>query len=234
MAVAVSSRLEFERLCQRRAFIDEASLRRHCVEFVQATTSLISTPEYNHVDLPSSNMRLDVVARAKESAPLAMALEAKWLDPEKGVRQWSFEIGKDILRLERISTETNQQTERALVVAGISRTVNSKLIDGEINVPGSREAILPHILQPKAKGFDFPYKQKKIFIRECEAKLRKFFYDRAKAVSNQLPVSYQVSLAGHHLAGPTRDSIEMYIWIIRRSRNRSLFNPSTTWQSDGV
>ena len=233
MAVAVSSRLEFERLCQRRAFIDEASLRRHCVEFVQATTSLIPTPEHNHDDLPG-NERLDVIARAREGSPLTLALEAKWIKSEGGVRGWSSEITKDILRLERISKNTNQQTERVLVIAGISRTVNSKLIDGQINVGGGREAVLPHILQPKVKDTDFPYNQQRMPIRDCDAKLRKFFYERAKAVSNQLPVSYQVSLAGHHLAGPTQDSIEMYVWVIRRSRKRSLFDPNTTWQLDGA
>lgn len=233
MAISVSSRLEFERLCQRRAFIDEASLVRHCVEFIQATTSLALTPEHNHIDLPN-NKRLDVIAQAREGSPLTLALEAKWLKPEGGVRGWSSEIAEDILRLERISEDTNQQTERALVVAGISRTVNSKLIAGQINVGGGREVILPHILQPKVENIDFPYNQRRMPIRDCDAKLKKFFCARAKAVSDQLPVSYQVSLAGHHLAGPTQDSIEMYVWIIRRSRNRSLFDPNTTWQLDGV
>lgn len=104
MAISVSSRLEFERLCLRRAFIDEASLVRYCVEFIQATTSLLLTPEHNHDDLPG-NKRLDVVARVREQSPLALALEAKWLRSDGGSRNWSFEIAEDVLRLERISEE---------------------------------------------------------------------------------------------------------------------------------
>ena len=225
MTVAVSGLLEFERLCNRRNFIDESGFVRACVEFIQATTTLHLTPEYNHNDLPG-NKRLDIVGRSKREGKLALAVEAKWIRPRGGSRYWIGEATEAALRLERINEEANAHTERALLIGGISQTIQARLIDQQINIGGGRRIVFPHILQPQ-KGDDvsFPYNQTKIDVRDCESDFNSFFTGQAENVGGRLPVSYQTALAGHHKSGEKQNSIEMYAWVIRRSRNRSDFQP---------
>lgn len=226
MTTAVSGQLEFERLCKRRNFIDESGFVRACVEFIQATTTLQLTPEYNHDDLPG-NKRLDIVGRSKDEGKLALAVEAKWVRPRGGSRRWIGEAAEAALRLEKISKETNAHTDRALLIGGISQTIQARLISQKINIGGGRRVVFPHILQPeKESEGDFPYNQDKIEVRECDYDFDSFFSDQASNVGGKLPVSYQSALAGRHKSGPKVNSVEMYAWLIRRSRNRSDFKPS--------
>lgn len=224
MTIAVAGLLEFERLCERRTFIDESEFRRSCVEFIQATTTLELTPEYDHGDLPGRK-RLDLVGRKKRGGTLALAVEAKWIKSGGGTRSWLIEVAEAALRLERISDETNQHTERALLVGGISQTVEAKLINREVNVGGGRRKAFRHFLQTLGEGDTFPYNQRKIEVRDSEDDFSKFFLGNVDKVGGTLPVSYQSSLADHHKAGPKINSIEVYAWVIRRSRNRSDYSP---------
>jgi hypothetical protein len=226
LASAAACLLEYERLCDRRSFIEESSLVRASAEFIQSTTQLLLTPEYNHPDL-LGNKRLDLLGRTREEAPASFVLEAKWIKADGGTRQWAKEIGEDILRLENIERDVNAQTDRAIVVGGIKRSLYPSLIDVRVN-PGagmSRVEILPHLLQPRdVKSSAFPYAQEKKPIRDCEDGARKFWCALAVSLGRELPVSYQCSLAGWHSSGSSQDAVEVFVWLVRRSRNRSTFD----------
>jgi len=90
---------------------------------------------------------------------------------------------------------------------------------------GRNKGILPHILQARDHdNAEYPYEQARIAVRDCDTGARKFWKARAEDINNNLPVSYQCALAGRHRASQIQDSVEVYVWLIRRSRNRSTFD----------
>lgn len=230
LATATACLLEYERLCDRRTFIDEASLVRAAAEFVQATTQLLLTPEHNHPDLPG-NKRLDLLGRTRRDTPAVFVAEAKWIKSGGGTRQWANEIVEDILRLEGLEQDVAAYTERAIIVGGIRRSLKAQFLEVKVRAGNGnpRLQILPHILQPRdSKDNDYPYDQIRIAVRDCEQSARKFWKSRSECIGQPLPVSYQCSLAGRHRANPTsQDSVEVYVWLVRRSRNRATFNAVT-------
>lgn len=228
LARAVANRLEFERLTHRAFFIDEASVRRTAVEFLQGISSLDLVPEYGHEDL-GDGFHLDVVGRTKGAASLSFALEAKWMKSGGGTREWHREIVKDALRLESLEDEMAPATDRALLVAGVHQTIEAQLIARGVRAGGTLMKVLPHLLQEEDTALTLPQPQSRIPVRETHADLRKLFTGLAAAVGGELPVSYQVSLAGHHLSGPTMNSVEAYVWLVRRSRKRRTFDPTAAW-----
>lgn len=125
LAVASACLLENERLCNRKTFIDEASLVRVGAEFIQASTQLVLDPEHNHPDLPG-NQRFDLLGRSERANPARFLAEAKWVRSGGGSRNWPAEVTKDIFRLESVITDVTPQTERALIIGGIRRSVEAK------------------------------------------------------------------------------------------------------------
>lgn len=225
LAVASANLLEYERLCERRIFIDEASLVRASAEFIQSTTQLLLTPEHNHPDL-EGNKRLDLVGRTRIGTPVFVA-EAKWIKSGGGTRHWANEIIADILRLERLEQDVSVKTDRAIIVGGIGRSLRSNFLDVRVRTGNGQPTIhiLPHILQPQEHhNKEFPCAQSQITIRGCDTRARHFWKTQGSNSNGTLLVSYQCVLAGFHKAGPSQDSVEVYVWLIRRSRNRAVFN----------
>jgi len=232
LAISTSCLLEHERICNRRTFIDEASLVRASAEFVQSTTQLLLHPEYNHPDLPG-NQRLDLLAQSRDNAPATFIAEAKWIRARGGNRPWVSEIVSDILRLEAIQQQTANYTDRALIVGGIHRSLKAKLIEYPVRSGGGNPKIpiFGHVLEPlDPTSLAFPYNQNRKPIRDCDLRARQFWCAREEEIGRNLPVSYQCTLVGWHKAGPTQDSVEVYVWLIRRSKNRSDFNARTHFQ----
>ncbi len=226
LAIGTSCLLEYERLCDRRAFIDEASLVRASAEYIQSTTQLILSPEHNHPDLPGTR-RLDLLGRRRPNTPAVFLLEAKWIKSDGGTRQWAREVADDILRLEQLEQDVSTSTDRALIIGGIRRSLKALFLEVEVRAGGGRPRvqILPHILQPRdSQNASFPYDQERIPIRDCQEGARKFWADRSAQIGQNLPISYQCTLAGYHRGGVTQDSVEVYVWLIRRSRNRNTFD----------
>ena len=226
LASATACLLEYERLCERRAFIDEASLVRAAAEFIQSTTQLILAPEHNHPDLPG-NKRLDLLGRTRPDTPAAFVLEAKWIKSDGGTRQWAKEVAEDILRLENLEDDVSASTDRALVIGGIRRSLKALFLEVQVRAGNGAPKIqaLPTILQPRdPSDKSYPYEQTRIPVRDCDDGACKFWKGMASVMGADIPVSYQCSLAGRHRSGPTQDAVEVYVWLIRRSRNRSTFN----------
>jgi hypothetical protein len=221
LAIAVSCRLEFERLCERTKLLSEELLVRTCVEFVQAKTAYVIVPEFNHPNLPG-DQRLDCTGRAPNHNHFAFVLEAKWLKSEGGTRDWVKEVTHDILRLESLVQEINSATERILVVMGHQTKIQG-FVDKTVQTGQGNVQILPHILQARQQNAVLPQNQARVPVRECNNQIRPFWRRMANQLHLALPVSYQVALVGHHVAGPTQDGVEGYVWRIRRSRKRSNF-----------
>ena len=142
------------------------------------------------------------------------------------------EIAEDILRLEGLADDVEAYTDRAWIIGGRKRSLEAKFLSVEVQAGNGapRIQILPHILQAKDPNNDaYPYEQSRIAVRDCELGVRKFWKARAADVGGEIPVSYQCTLAGHHRASHTQDSVEVCVWLIRRSRNRSTFDAAATF-----
>lgn len=226
LASGAACLLEYERLCDRKTFIEEASLVRASAEFIQSTTQLLLAPEYNHPDLPGKK-RLDLLGRTRPGVPASFVLEAKWIKSDGGTRQWAKEVAEDILRLESLEQDVSAATDRAIIIGGIHRSLKALFLEVEVRAGNGapRLQILSHLLQPHdPQKNSYPYEQVRIPVRDCDPGAQKFWKGRAEAISHEIPVSYQCSLAGRHRAGVTQDSVEVYVWLIRRSRNRKTFD----------
>ena len=144
-----------------------------------------------------------------------------------GVRQWANEIAEDILRLEGLEQDVAGYTDRALIIGGIRRSLKGQFLNVEVRAGNGnpRIRILPHILQDRElDNSSYPYEQERIAVRDCDPSVRKFWTARAEDIGGELPVSYQCTLAGRHRASQTQDSVEIYVWLVRRSRNRAAFD----------
>lgn len=152
LASGAACLLEYERLSDRRAFIEEASLVRASAEFIDSTTQLILTPEHNHPDLPGGK-RLDLLGRTRPDTPASFVLEAKWIKSGGGTRQWARVVAEDILRLESLETDASAASDRAVVIGGIRRSLKALFLDVEVRAGNGapRLQILPHLLQPRDK-----------------------------------------------------------------------------------
>lgn len=233
MAIAAACTLENERLCERKEFLDEASLVRACAAFIQSTTQLLLAPEYNHPDLVG-NRRLDLLGRSAPGKPATFVAEAKWVRPSGGARQWADEVAEDIMRLEKLTQETDTNTDRALIVGGIKRSLRAKFLDVTARAGNGnpRICVYSHVLQTyDREQRKFPYTQERICVRECDAGMRRFWKARGQKFNQSLPVSYQCALAGRHRSSRYQDAVEVRVWLIRRSRNRSTFNVNQVFSS---
>lgn len=229
LAIAIGSRIAFEQMCRRERLIDEAMIKRTAAESLQAMTQLDIEAEYNHRDLPGSK-RLDLIGRTRPDVPLSLVAELKWVKAGGGVRDWLVELAEAALRLEILLNETTSAaTERLLVICGISQTIESQLLGRERNVGKGRIKALEHIVPVLHTDATPPTNQEKIAIRGCNTGMQKFWSDLAKRFAGQLPISYQASLAAHYRVDDRPQSIRVFVWLVRRSRNRSTFDPAGTW-----
>lgn len=229
LAIAVGSRIAFEQMCRRERLIDEAMIKRTAAESLQAMTQLDIEAEYNHGDLPGSK-RLDLIGRTRPDVPLSLVAELKWVKAGGGVRDWLVELAEAALRLEILLKETTSTaTERLLAICGISQTIESQLLDRERNVGKGRIKAMEHILPVPKSGVTVPTNQERIAIKDCNAGMRKLWLDLAKKFGGRLPISYQASLVSHYRVDNRPQSIRVFVWLIRRSRNRSTFDPAGTW-----
>lgn len=225
MVRAVACRVEFEFACGRGKLVDEAGVKLYAAESLQAISGREIDVELNHPDLPGSK-RLDVVVKRPRSATLDAAVELKWVRQSgNSTRQWAEEVGKDVLRLERLQVNCSSSTERVAVVVGIRDEVASKLKNRTKNTGngGTRVRIYTSFLQGHSNNA-VPTQGTVVRVRDCESIMRAFFKAGAEGFATSAPVSYRVQLIAHHSAGSDGTSAEAYAWRVSRVQNRGTFD----------
>ena len=179
-------------------------------------------PEYNHPDL-KGNKRLDVVGFGPQQKKIDFACEAKWIKDTNGTRDIHGEVADDIFRLECLRTGMAQQTERALIVGGISEPVAREFYGKRKQLGAGAmtpwiDAILPttcgtspSVIQVQAANPTF------MPFFKCMA---------AETTTGELPVSYHAMLVTTHVGDPANpESVRCDVWLIRSIPNRRTFVP---------
>jgi hypothetical protein len=223
-ATAVTSSLEWERLCGRGTYLGELIFHKTIAEYLQAATTMKIVTEHNHPDIPG-NKRLDVVGFGPRGTRIQVAIEAKWIKKDGGTRAWHAEVAEDIFRLEMLSQQmATNGNDRCIVIAGVTSNVQQEFINKKKQV-GKGQHMVPWIdaILPDKPATS----SRRIEIRQAKLTYQQFFKERAVEVGViQLPVSYQAQLVGHFVVKATdKDSLETYVWRISRSQNRALFTP---------
>ena len=223
LAMAVGSRLEFERRCKRGGLLDEAAAVRSAAEYLQAVWNGQIEVSDPHDDIPGKFV--DLTATKPRSASLGLALEAKWLRDEGGTRQWLKEVAVDVFRLQHLTSNMAQNAERVVLAAGGRNRIRDKLLTYRVDAGGRSTLGIKHVL-PTRFSLEFA----KFDIRHCEQEARKWLKLCHTKLGTNLPSTYDARLAGHYRTWKGDDAVEVLVWLTRRPQGWGSFNPTTEWQ----
>jgi hypothetical protein len=232
IAVALASRLQFEVACGRRRLLTEDLSRLFLAEVLQTQISGSIEPEHNHCDLPG-NTRVDLILKSPTAQNIEAAVEHKWVrrTTERTVRQWMSELIGDVMRVEALTEQMVQGSERVVCVSGEVNEMRSKIWESESRRGNGapRVGVVETLLQSRI-GMSFaPQRPKTVNLRQDGRPfLSKLRHGTPELVSC-LPVRYSVQLAGYHRAHP--EGIECVVWLIKRPvGQRVTFDATQEWQ----
>jgi hypothetical protein len=226
LAIAVGSRLEFERKCGRGGLLDESTAVRCAAEYLQAVWNGQINVNEPHDDMPGKF--IDLVGTKPRGNNLGLALEAKWLKDDGGTRQWLKEVTVDIFRLQHFTTNVAQNADRVILVAGIRSMIQEKLATYKVDAGGGSTLGIKHVL-PTRFSQDFA----KFDIRNADVEARNWFKlchkKLDKTLGTNLPSTYNARLAGHYRTWKGIGAVEVLVWLTRRPQGWGSFNPTVEW-----
>ncbi|MCH7905623.1 MAG: hypothetical protein IH944_13790 [Armatimonadetes bacterium] len=222
LAVAVASRIEFERRCDRLGFVDEFTAVRFSAEFLDSQRTGKIRTEEPHPDI--SNKFIDLVRETKRGKQLDLGMEAKWLRPTGSTRSWLKELAVDLFRLQHFRTGTKQGTHRVLLVVGTHDMIKDNIFDRNVQTGGGSKRGLPFIL-PENLSTTFT----KFEIRNCRPEARKWLRSCRVNLGVNLPSTYDARLAARHVAASDNDAIEAVVWVTRRKPSWKSFDDNRAW-----
>lgn len=222
LAVAVACRIEFEGRCDRLGFVDEFTAVRFAAEFLDSHRKGKVRTDEPHPDMKGKF--IDLVRETPGGKLLNLGLEAKWLRPTEGVREWLKELAVDLFRLQHFRTGTAQGTHRILLVAGTNQLIDTELFKRTVQTGSKRQPGLPFIL-PVGESATFST----FSIRDGAKESRKWLRACHEKLDANLPVKYDARLAGQHPAAGRDDSIRVLVWVTRRRQNWRSFVPDKEW-----
>ncbi|WP_273209583.1 hypothetical protein [Marinobacter subterrani] len=231
ISIALSSRLQFEMACGRGRLISEDISRIFLAETVQSQISGAIEPEINHPDLPG-NTRLDLLVRSPSAQNIEAAIEHKWVrrTGENVGRQWMAEVLADLLRVETISSQMVQGSERILVVSGEVEEMRSKIWESQSRQGGGqpRVGVVNTLMQARPQSGEVQSESTTIQLRNIGRPFFKKLRHAAPELLGQLPARYAVQLVGYHRA--YAEGVECAIWKISRpGGHRSTFDAADHW-----
>lgn len=231
VAIALASRLQFEAACGRQRLISEDLSRLFLAEVIQSQISGALEPEFNHPDLPGDT-RVDLLVRSPNAGNIEAAIEHKWVrqTTANAVRNWMAEVLADAMRVEALTQQMAQGSERVLVVAGEVEEMRGKIWESESRQGNGlpRVRVVDTLLQSRpATGAVQPQAvtiQLQAVGRPFKSKLR----HGAPELLGQLPNRYAVQLIGYHRAHS--EGVECVIWRVTRPvGNRGTFDANAVW-----
>lgn len=222
LAIAVGSRLEFERRCKRGSLLDESAAVRCAAEYLQAVWNGQIAVNDPHDDMPGKFV--DLTATKPRSTRLGLALEAKWLRDEGGTRQWLKEVAVDVFRLQHLTANMAQNADRVVLVAGVHNKIQEKLLTYKVDAGGGSTLGIRHVL-PTRSSQAFA----KLDIRHCEPEARRWLKLCHKKLGTNLPSTYDARLAGHYRTWKGNEAVEVLVWLTRRPQGWGSFNPTVEW-----
>lgn len=233
IAMALSSRLQFEVACGRGAMISEDISKTFLAEAIQSQIPGSLEPEFNHPDIPG-NSRLDLLIRSSTAQNIEAAIEHKWVryTGDKTSRQWMAEILGDLFRVEKLSSQMAQGSERILVVSGEVKEMRRKVWESESHRGEGRPRIkvVNTLMQSRPQSGAVQEQATTIQLRDVGRPFLSKIRHSSRTLLNDLPTRYAIRLVGFHRADA--DGVECAIWkITRPAGQRSTFDGSIQWES---
>jgi len=231
IAIALASRLQFEAACGRQRLISEDLSRLFLAEVVQTQISGRVEPEFNHPDLPGDT-RIDLLIRSPTAQNIEAAIEHKWVrhTTASTVRQWMSEVLADAMRVEAISQQMAQGSERILVVAGEVEEMRSKIWESESRQGNGlpRIRVVDTLLQSRPATGAVQSQSVTVQLQAVGQPFKAKLRHGAPELLAHLPSRYTVQLVGFHRAHA--DGIECAVWRISRPvGNRGTFDANVVW-----
>jgi len=223
LAVAVVSRIEFERRCNRSRLLDESAVVRFAAEYLQAQWNGEIRVAEPHPDL--AGKFVDLVGTKPKAEKFGLVLEGKWLKDDGGDREWLKEIAVDLFRLQHLKTKMAQGSERILLVAGTRGMTLDHLLRRKVHSDlGHSIRALPHILPERANDT-----LTKFEIRKADVNARRWLRKCHERLGFDLPSTYTARLAGHYRSWLGREGCEIFVWLTKRPQGWGSFDPSAEW-----
>ena len=231
ISIALSSRLQFEAACARGRLISEDLSRVFLAESVQSQVPGPLEPEFNHPDLPG-NTRIDLLVRSRNAQNIEAAIEHKWVrrTGENVGRNWMAEVLGDLLRVETISAQMVQGSERILVVSGEVEEMRGKIWESQSRQGEGRPRIgvVATLMQPRPQAGDVQPHSETIQLRDIGRPFLSKIRQGSPELLSTLPARYCIQLVGYHRAHS--GGIECAVWkITRPSGYRSTFDGAARW-----
>jgi hypothetical protein len=192
LAVAVGSRIEFERRCNRSRLLDESAVVRFGAEYLQSQWNGEIRVGEPHQDL--AGKFVDLVGTRPLAETFGLVLEGKWLKDDGGDREWLKEIVVDLFRLQHLTTNTAQGAERILLVAGTRKMMRDHILRRKVHSDvGHSVRAMPHVLPERANDALTRFQ-----IRNADANARRWLRKCHEKLGCNLPSTYNATLAGHY------------------------------------
>lgn len=222
LAIAVACRVEYERKCLREELLSESSVVWFAAQVLQAHWNGKVLPEHPHPNIPRA--KVDLIGRTPYDTAYNLALEAKYIDPEGGARQWLNEVYEDVHRMQHFTTGTNQYTERIVLVVGPVAAMKEEIFQRRVQHGGGLIRALPEVLPTSVQQGEV------VYMRDAfNVNIRPWL----KRVREGLPVNmashYAAELVGQFATGSTDDSVEAVLWRTKRRQNWTQYDPRTVW-----
>ena len=260
LATALACSVRAQLATSSQPAIDEAFVHRAAGEYIERAWKYDVDVEVPYYGRRMRSKKLDLVAYSRrasgdrrrsgdsDSSPWKVAIELKFVRTDRGSVSWLREVVEDAFRLLQIEgKDVSQYCERAVVVVGLRKDIESELWSRRLNGGGRGgketagrfvgiDNLLPtrHAVEPM-----------QVRVRsELRDPLGVWLKSLGRELGSGIPSSYMATLCGHFVAGtdpcthrgplsmdrhPEMDAVEAIVWHVKRPKNFNSFNPVKEW-----
>lgn len=210
--------LEFQVVCKRDWMLSEKSLAQPMGECLHSFHNGKIETELPHPNLDRKlqgrGRQIDYALKNKKGKTIAV-IESKWASSTPDLQG----IVNDVMRLECV-----RNTICYFVLAGMRKNIEEKPAPSGIGSHTKKIRQIDSIL-PFDESND-----KNIRIEECNETMRRLFKKFSKDYDfREIPKSLNVKRVFSSVGTHKDETVYVYIWRIKSSKNRALFDPQKTW-----
>lgn len=220
LSKAVNRWLSFQLHCGRESLLSEAYLCQPVAEFLIHHHSGSFETEFDHPVLqtpgPGRPRQIDYALLTRDSRALELAIECKWISEKPYDKQ---RILNDLLRLECVRTP-GRHVKRYLLIGGRKVDFANNFRNLAVNDSGSRSWFVRHFLSGSLKS-----PEKLINVEHTPKRFQAFYRNFAKSFNSEVPKRFSTVL----ISSTRVDDVVVFLWEIRSSKNRRIFDPAVEW-----
>lgn len=260
LATALACSVRAQLATSSQPAIDEAFVHRAAGEYIERAWKYdveVEAPYYGRrmrskkVDLVGYSRRASGDRRRSgetESCPWKVAIELKFVRTDRGSVSWLREVVEDAFRLLQIEgKDVSQDCERAVVVVGLRKDIETELWSRRLNGGGrsGKETARRIVGINELLPIRYAVEPMQVRVRsELRDPLEVWLKSLGRDLGSGIPSSYMATLCGHFIAGtdpgshrgslavdrqPEMDAVEAIVWHVKRPKNFNSFNPVKEW-----